>query len=231
VYRELRKMHGRDLWLHPEICPAHAAADGGRWAEYTTTQGGPLVERRNLRVRLAYDVTENGNAYGDDVSRVTGVYLPSTGRDSLIFTRTKKAEMFLDELVLRFFAFKHFDGDFKKTIPIFLSDFMRGVSKGDIAFDLDAEKDSFVELIDFLIANHGNKIFRPKGPFALHLFDSVSYALPKVFGRVQGNEKRIMSAIEMLLNDEQYQEVSVQAFSTNRIRLRMDRALEIFKSA
>lgn len=143
----------------------------------------------------------------------------------------KKEEMFLEELVLRYFAFKHFDGDFNTTVPNFLSDFMRSVSKGEIAFDLDAEKKSFIELIDFLIANGGKEFFRPKGPFALHLFDSISYALPKVFGTIIGNEAKILNALNIIRNDDKYQEISVLTFSTARTRNRMDRALEIFKSA
>ncbi len=47
-----------------------------------------MVERDNLRIRLNYETTENGNAYGDDVQRITGIYCPITGNDSLIFTRT-----------------------------------------------------------------------------------------------------------------------------------------------
>jgi len=144
----------------------------------------------------------------------------------------KKEEMFLEELVLRYFAFKHFDGDFKTTIPNFLSDFMRIVSKGEYAFNLDAEKRSFIDLIDFLMKNNGRDLLRPKGPFALHLFDSISYALPKVFNSINvGNEERILAAIHALLNDEAYQGISVTAFSTTRIRSRMDRALEIFRGA
>lgn len=143
----------------------------------------------------------------------------------------KKEEMFLEELVLRYFSFKHFEGDFNTTVPNFLSDFMRSVSKGDIAFDLDEEKRLFIELIDFLIYNNGKSLFRPKGPFALHLFDSISYALPKVFGTVVGNEERILNAIQTLVTDEAYQDIGVLTFSTTRTRNRLDRALEIFQSA
>ncbi|EMR5619529.1 DUF262 domain-containing protein [Salmonella enterica] len=143
----------------------------------------------------------------------------------------KKEEMFLEELVLRYFSFKHFEGDFNTTVPNFLSDFMRSVSKGETAFDLDAEKALFVELIDFLHHNNGKSLFRPKGPFALHLFDSISYALPKVFDRISGNESRIMDAINRLATDDAYQEIGVQTFSTTRTRNRLDRALEIFQSA
>lgn len=88
VYRELRRLGERELVLHPEIESVRAPADAGEWDHYVTAQGGPLVERDQLRVRLNYDTTENGNAYGDTVSRITGVYSPLTGTDSIIYTRT-----------------------------------------------------------------------------------------------------------------------------------------------
>ncbi|EOY9198135.1 replication endonuclease [Serratia marcescens] len=88
VYRELRRMHGRELRLHPEIAPAHEAATVGDWGGYTMAQGGPLVARDGIRVRLNYEVTPDGNAYGDDVSRIIGVYAPASGPESVVFTRT-----------------------------------------------------------------------------------------------------------------------------------------------
>ena len=88
VYRELRRLRDRELVLHPEIAEAHTAADEGNWAGYITAQGGPLVARDCLRVRLSYEVTENGNIYGDDVATISGIYSPFKGESSLIFTRT-----------------------------------------------------------------------------------------------------------------------------------------------
>lgn len=88
IYRELRRLGDRELVLHPELEPARQAANGGEWDNYVLAQGGPLVERDKLRIRLNYETTENGNAYGDDVQRITGIYCPITGSDSLIFTRT-----------------------------------------------------------------------------------------------------------------------------------------------
>ncbi|CAM4018612.1 MULTISPECIES: replication endonuclease [Lelliottia] len=88
VYRELRRLGDRELVLHPELEPARQAANGGEWDNYVLAQGGPLVERDKLRIRLNYTTTENGNAYGDDVQRITGIYCPISGDDSLIFTRT-----------------------------------------------------------------------------------------------------------------------------------------------
>ncbi|NTY87796.1 DUF262 domain-containing protein [Serratia fonticola] len=144
---------------------------------------------------------------------------------------SKKEEMFLEELVLRYFAFKHFDGQFKTTIPNFLSEFMRDVSKGERAFDLQAEHDDFVKFVTFLHGNFGAALFRPKGNFALHIYDSLSYALPKMYTQIEGNEKAIIDAINRLKVDEKYQDIGVTTFSTTRIRNRMDRALEVFRGA
>lgn len=88
TWRELRRLGNRELVLHPEIEEARAAADAADWPGYTNAQGGPLVSRDCLRVRLSYEYTEEGNDYGDTVAKITGVYCPLTIRESVIFTRT-----------------------------------------------------------------------------------------------------------------------------------------------
>lgn len=90
VWRELRRLGDRELVLHPEIEPVRQAADGSAWDQYVNAQGGPLVSRDELRVRLCYEVTANGNIYGDDVSKISGLYSPVVGTDSQIHTRTTK---------------------------------------------------------------------------------------------------------------------------------------------
>ncbi len=143
----------------------------------------------------------------------------------------KKEEMFLEELVLRFFAFKYLEGDFKTTVPQFLTEFMRSVSTGDRAFSLADEKDYFLHYIALLEGRYGKNIFRPKGNFALHIYDSLAYAIPKTFETVQGNEDEICRKIDALVGDEQYNSIGTSTFSNMRIRARMDRAIEVFKSA
>lgn len=88
TWRELRRLGDRELVLHPELEAARAAADAPDWPGYTNAQGGPFVARDCLRVRLNYEFTENGNDYGDTVAKITGVYCPYTGSESVIFTRT-----------------------------------------------------------------------------------------------------------------------------------------------
>ena len=88
TWRELRRLGSRELVLHPELEAARAAADAPDWPGYVNAQGGPFVTRDCLRVRLNYEYTENGNDYGDTVAKITGIYCPYSGGDSVIFTRT-----------------------------------------------------------------------------------------------------------------------------------------------
>ncbi|NAS95371.1 hypothetical protein CU664_06145 [Pseudomonas syringae pv. actinidifoliorum] len=143
----------------------------------------------------------------------------------------KKDEMFLEELVLRYFAFKHLDGEFKTTVPQFLTEFMKSVSNGQTKFNLKEEKADFMRFVNFMSAQFGKEVFRPKGNFALHIFDSLAYAIPKSFGTISGNEKRIAKAIGKLKSDVKYNSIGTSTFSNSRIKSRMDRALEIFNAS
>ncbi len=90
VWRELRRL--RDVTLADQRMDAVlAAADVGDWAAYVHHQGGPLVLRRDLVVRLTYKITEMGNEYAEDVQRVDGIYSPlSIGSEVCTRTTTWK---------------------------------------------------------------------------------------------------------------------------------------------
>ncbi|QII54427.1 replication endonuclease [Klebsiella pneumoniae] len=88
TWRELRRLGSRELVLHPELEAARAAADAPDWSGYVNAQGGPFVTRDCLRVRLNYEYTENGNDFGDTVTKISGVYCPFTISESVIYTRT-----------------------------------------------------------------------------------------------------------------------------------------------
>ncbi|EFM6015493.1 TPA: replication endonuclease [Escherichia coli] len=88
VWRELRRLRDQVL-TDRRMDAVLAAADVGDWAAYTQAQGGALVARRDLVVRLAYEITEQGNEYAEDVQRVQGVYSPLIP-DSEVCTRLVK---------------------------------------------------------------------------------------------------------------------------------------------
>lgn len=168
-------------------------------------------------------------AYSVDLNKVLREVAKLPDFEALIDpSDSKKEQMFLEELALRYFAFKHLEGDFKITVPQFLTEFMKSVSKGECPFNLEVEKKSLIDLIKLLNNKYGKEVFRPNGGFALHIFDSIAYALPKVFPVIEGNETAIFEKIEQLSADTQYNQIGTSTFSNTRIRNRMVRALEIF---
>ncbi|PHM62022.1 replication endonuclease [Xenorhabdus ishibashii] len=91
VWRELRRLKGdKQILPDEDMDNVRFAADIGNWSAYTECQGGPLVARKNLTVRLAYEITKQGNAYGEDVQRISGIYSPCLGESSSFVTRTVK---------------------------------------------------------------------------------------------------------------------------------------------
>jgi len=188
------------------------------------TGSSPLSEQevRNCIFR-AYKV--NLNQVLRDLAEI------KTLNDIIAPTDTKKEQMFLEELVLRYFAFKHLDAndEITTTVPHFLTEYMKLVSEDKVAFDIEKEKEQFSQLFELLLNKYGKKIFRPKGSFALHIYDSISFALPKVFSSIKGHEEKIFSRIDALLDDDVYKNISTTTFSTRRAKDRMNRALVIFK--
>ncbi len=147
-------------------------------------------------------------SYEVDLNKVLREIASNETFDDLISpSDSKKEQMFLEELVLRFFAFKHLNEEFKTTVPQFLTEFMKSVSTGSHYFDLEAEKKYFLNLINILHGQYSKTIFRPKGNFALHIFDSIAFALPKRFPIIDGNEELIFEKINKLLIDEKYNEI------------------------
>lgn len=142
----------------------------------------------------------------------------------------KQEEMFLEELVLRYFAFKYLGEDFKNPVDQFLTEFMKQVSKGELGFDVEHEKTELINLIELLYKNIGKELFRPKGKFAQHLFDSLAYVIPKNFNTISGNEDKIVEAIKKLKDDAIYNEIGTNYYSNVRMKERMERAKEIFSA-
>lgn len=87
VWRELRRL-GSQKVESPAIDPVLAAADAGDWAAYTQLQGGAMVQRKELRVRVSYEKTQN--QFEEEVKKVKGVFSPIIGAASFICTRLIK---------------------------------------------------------------------------------------------------------------------------------------------
>lgn len=152
-------------------------------------------------------------------------------KDLIVPSERKMEEMYLEDLVLRFFAFKHLKETTVQNTPTYLTEYMRDVSRGTIGFDMEKEKEVFLKTINFIYTNFGEKIFRPKGSFALYLFETISYTLPKVFPEIENQTEQAKKAIKSLLSDTQFQDISSTTYSTSRMSKRFHRAMEIFENA
>ncbi|MCK7365643.1 replication endonuclease [Enterobacter roggenkampii] len=91
AYRELRKLP-RGVSIADEfderVEAARAAADKGEFDLYIVAQGGANVPRDSQTVRVARNVTDEVNAYEEDIERVVGIYAPHLGSELVRVTRT-----------------------------------------------------------------------------------------------------------------------------------------------
>ncbi len=91
AYRELRKLP-RGVSIADEfderVEATRAAADEGEFDLYIAAQGGANVPRDSQTVRVARNVTDEVNAYEEDIERVVGIYAPHLGSELVHVTRT-----------------------------------------------------------------------------------------------------------------------------------------------
>lgn len=79
VWRELRRLRNQELAdkINPLFAELHRAADAGDWQVYTQLQGGALVARRDLPVRIWYQQKEEPNDYGEYIDLIKGLVMPA----------------------------------------------------------------------------------------------------------------------------------------------------------
>ena len=91
AYRELRKLpSGVSIAdeFDERVEAARAAADEGEFDLYIAAQGGANVPRDSQTVRVARNVTDEVNAFEEDIERVVGIYAPHLGSELVHVTRT-----------------------------------------------------------------------------------------------------------------------------------------------
>jgi len=90
VWRELRRMHDQALadGINPLFGELHRAADSGDWQQYVQLQGGAFVARKNLVVRIWYQMKDEPNTYGEYQNLIKGLVMPAVNIEPVI-TRLK----------------------------------------------------------------------------------------------------------------------------------------------
>lgn len=79
VWRELRRFRNQEQAdkINPLFAELHRAADAGDWQQYTQLQGGALVARRDLPLRIWYQQKDEPNDYGEYRDLIKGLMMPA----------------------------------------------------------------------------------------------------------------------------------------------------------
>lgn len=144
-------------------------------------------------------------------------------------TDRQKAELYLDELVLRFYSLL-WDELPKKNLGEHLSEYMRAASENH---DLYAgRKEVFLEVINIVKSIGDDKIFAGANrAFSPSKYDGIMHGIAKNIDRYRDNPEFARSKIQALLADSEFMSATgVGSNYKERVKKRMDRAREIFSA-
>ncbi len=141
-------------------------------------------------------------------------------------TYKQKENMYMSELVLRYFAFKD-SIDMKDGVRSHLDRYMeKNIDMNN--FDKDIESQEFIKIITFINDNFGADIFKAKnGHIAKSLYDSITYVLREKFDKYKNNPSDFIEKVNELKEDRKYKSIGTKKRET-RTQDRITRALEIF---
>ncbi|MEZ5672228.1 MAG: DUF262 domain-containing protein [Thiotrichaceae bacterium] len=154
-------------------------------------------------------------------------------------TEDQVAQLYLEELVLRFFAlYDAIDDTARKiddAISSYMTTYMGRVSKEE-HFDFESKKHIFTELIN-LLNPLGRQIFRGgkngKGPFSSSLYDVITVGIASYIDHYKSmSEEALKNKLDEIRGNEDFKKCSSsQASSRARVAQRIEFAKNIFKPA
>lgn len=146
-------------------------------------------------------------------------------------TQKQIDEMFLEELVLRFFAFKDNFNDLvvEKSIQDFLSTYMKSINNEKV--NIASYREDFLKVMKFLSDDCFDfKIFRARnGLFTPNIYDTVMIMSHKFFEKYKTNPINFKSKIDLLESDIDYKEASGSStYASQRMKKKIEVAEKIF---
>lgn len=147
-------------------------------------------------------------------------------------TQKQIDEMFLEELVLRFFAFKDNFNDLvvEKSIQDFLSTYMKSINNNK-KINIASYREDFLKVMNFLSDDCFDfKIFRAKnGLFTPNIYDTVMIMSHKFLEKYETNPTNFKNKIDLLENDANYKEASGSStYASQRMKKKIEVAEKIF---
>jgi uncharacterized protein with ParB-like and HNH nuclease domain len=140
----------------------------------------------------------------------------------------KKDKMYLEEMVLRYFAIikKHNNWEIKSNIQLYLTDFMKHETKKE-TFDYNIEKEKFVKIVNFL--SEEDNLFSGKQQFSAGSYDTVMYLVYDCIEIPQYNVKSFAEKVKKVLSNTEYKNLAGHGTSnTRRFVDKLKKAKELF---
>lgn len=144
-------------------------------------------------------------------------------------TLKQQDELYLDELVLRFFSLYENHEKVNKNLSDHMTEYMKMATKGEV--DYEGKTEVFNRVVDIVKPIGRSALSGKNGQLSTSLYDGV-------FNGVAGNiefyeaagEAVLREKIESLKNDEEFKKVSgVAANYKERVKKRIERALKVFR--
>jgi hypothetical protein len=144
----------------------------------------------------------------------------------------QKEEMFLEEMILRFFAVKtkYKQLYITKDIKSHLTGFMKDVNSNNFQFDYEKEKKYFIKIIDFLHKNNLTKPFRSlKGKFSASVYEVMMHVIGVMINKNDNfKASQYKDMKNKILNDEDFQRFAGDKTSQkDRLKKKMKRVEEV----
>jgi len=142
-------------------------------------------------------------------------------------TKKQKQELYLDELVLRFFSLFDNEKNVKKNISEHMSDYMHDATKNPQLNE--GKEQAFLQTLS-LVKTCNNKAFVGKNnTFSSSLYDGIMIGIASHLPFYEKNHEVVKGKITKIKNDTEFKQVSGSSSSyRKRVEMRIERALEIF---
>ncbi|MFZ4555766.1 MAG: DUF262 domain-containing protein [Pseudanabaena sp.] len=146
-------------------------------------------------------------------------------------SRSKRNELYDQELILRFFAFYKNIDNINENTENFLNSFMEKTVEND-QFEYDLYESMFMQSLDLINLLGDDKVFRNERNFFVTAnFEGILIGLAQNLEKYTSNLELLKSKINELKTDESFKRYSGSSSnSRTRIRNRLKRANEIFQS-
>lgn len=184
------------------------------------TGGSPLTDQeiRNCIFR----------GTGDDLSKEIRELASNPDFVRLVrVTDRQKSELYLDELVLRFYSLL-WDEVPKKNLGEHLSEYMKAAAEDHSLYD--GRKDLFLSVVAVLSDIGDEKVFAGgNNAFSPSKYDGIMHGIAKHIDKYEKDHEAAKIKIEALIHDEEF--ISATGVASNykeRVKKRIERAEEIF---